>query len=34
MIMSQQLSYMHKKNVKRDIVNNFEWIDESDDNNE
>ena len=33
-VTTTQLYAAHKKNVKRDIVNNFEWIDESDDNNE
>ena len=32
-VTTTQLYAAHKKNVKRDIVNNFEWIDDLDDNN-
>ena len=31
-VTTTQLYAAHKKNVKRDIVNNFEWLDEEDDN--
>ncbi|WGX74933.1 tyrosine-type recombinase/integrase [Paraclostridium bifermentans] len=33
-VTTTQLYAAHKKNVKRDIVNNFEWIDDLDDINE
>lgn len=33
-VTTTQLYAAHKKNVKRDIVNNFEWIDESNDHND
>lgn len=33
-VTTTQLYAAHKKNVKRDIVNNFEWIDDFDDKNE
>lgn len=33
-VTTTQLYAAHKKNVKRDIVNNFEWIDDSDNKNE
>ena len=29
-VTTTQLYAAHKKNVKRDIVNNFEWVDDSD----
>lgn len=33
-VTTTQLYAAHKKNVKRDIVNNFEWIDDDNDNKE
>lgn len=33
-VTTTQLYAAHKKNVKRDIVNNFEWIDDIDDSND
>ena len=33
-VTTTQLYAAHKKHVKRDIVNNFEWIDEEKENND